>query len=229
MVDATASFEGNRLAATEALPRALPADSAGLSVSVADGSALAAYAEFCRSALFAPAQSAAWILNWAAHTGAGAVVATPGMEGRPVFAGAGSYPQRTVPRCPSWWAPCQRQPRRCRPRWLAEGDCRALRSISRQSAGPGPISTSIALERLLPDLEGTANPLASFPHFPSPNLSLAVDLAGSFDALLSRASGKRKRKKHRSQMRKFDAAGSIAASRPGHRKRRTGCSTHFSR
>jgi CelD/BcsL family acetyltransferase involved in cellulose biosynthesis len=65
----------------------------------------------------------------------------------------------------------------------------------------------IALERLLPDLDGVANPLASFPHFPSPNLSLAVDLAGGFDDLLSRASGKRKRKKHRSQTRKFEAVG----------------------
>ncbi|TIM19619.1 MAG: GNAT family N-acetyltransferase, partial [Mesorhizobium sp.] len=60
----------------------------------------------------------------------------------------------------------------------------------------------------LPDLEGIANPLASLPNFPSPNLSLAVDLAGGFDALLSRASGKRKRKKHRSQTRKFEAVGS---------------------
>ena len=44
--------------------------------------------------------------------------------------------------------------------------------------------------------------------FRSPNLSLAVDLDGGFDALLSRASGKRKRKKHRSQTRKFEAVGS---------------------
>ncbi|TIL50364.1 MAG: GNAT family N-acetyltransferase, partial [Mesorhizobium sp.] len=41
-----------------------------------------------------------------------------------------------------------------------------------------------------------------------PNLSLAVDLAGGFDALLSRASGKRRRKRHRSQARKFGAVGS---------------------
>ena len=46
------------------------------------------------------------------------------------------------------------------------------------------------------------------PILPSPNLSLAVDLGGGFDALLLRASGKRKRKKHRSQMRKFEAVGS---------------------
>ncbi|TIN24248.1 MAG: GNAT family N-acetyltransferase, partial [Mesorhizobium sp.] len=61
MVDAAASFDGNRLAATEASSRALPRDHAGLSISVASADGLAAYAEFCRSALFAPPQSAAWI------------------------------------------------------------------------------------------------------------------------------------------------------------------------
>ena len=56
MVDATASFDGNRLAATEASPRALPRDQAGPSTSVVSAEGLAAYAEFCRTALFAPAQ-----------------------------------------------------------------------------------------------------------------------------------------------------------------------------
>ncbi|TIW25336.1 MAG: GNAT family N-acetyltransferase, partial [Mesorhizobium sp.] len=65
------------------------------------------------------------------------------------------------------------------------------------------------LERLLPDLDGVGNPLAALPHFPSPNLSLGVDLDGGFDALLARASGKRKRKKHRSQTRKFEAVGAF--------------------
>ena len=210
MVDATASFEGNRLAATEASPRALPADSAGLSVSVADGSALAAYAEFCRSALFAPAQSAAWILNWAAHTEADAVVATLGTEGRPVFSLALEVTRSGPFRVARFMGGRHANGNfaAADPRWLAKADCRALRSILLAIGRTRPDIDLIALERLLPDLEGTPNPLASFPHFPSPNLSLAVDLAGGFDALLSRASGKRKRKKHRSQMRKFDAAGS---------------------
>ncbi|TIU13544.1 MAG: GNAT family N-acetyltransferase, partial [Mesorhizobium sp.] len=85
MVDATASFDGNRLEAMEAAPRALPADHPGLSVSVADGAALAAYTEFCRSALFAPAQSPAWILNWAKYAEADTVLATLNAEGRPAF------------------------------------------------------------------------------------------------------------------------------------------------
>ncbi|TIX09803.1 MAG: GNAT family N-acetyltransferase, partial [Mesorhizobium sp.] len=58
MVDATASFDGNRLAASETPPRTMPVGHAGLSVTIGDGAALATYARFCASALFAPAQSA---------------------------------------------------------------------------------------------------------------------------------------------------------------------------
>ncbi len=85
MVDATASFDGNRLAATEASPRTLPRDQAGPSTSVVSAEGLTAYAEFCRSALFAPAQSAAWVLNWAAQLDPDLLVATLSAEGRPVF------------------------------------------------------------------------------------------------------------------------------------------------
>ncbi|TIM24992.1 MAG: GNAT family N-acetyltransferase, partial [Mesorhizobium sp.] len=74
----------------------------------------------------------------------------------------------------------------------------ATRSMLAAIARARPDIDLVALERLLPDLDGIANPLLSLPHFPSPNLSLAVDLAGGFDALLSRASGKRRRKRHRS-------------------------------
>ncbi|RWP59475.1 MAG: GNAT family N-acetyltransferase, partial [Mesorhizobium sp.] len=94
------------------------------------------------------------------------------------------------------------------PSWLTKADGAAIRSMLAAVAKARPDIDLVALERLLPDLEGIANPLASLPSFPSPNLSLAVDLAGGFDALLSRASGKRKRKKHRSQTRKFEAVGS---------------------
>jgi len=86
MVDAMASFDGNRLAATEASPRALPKDAAGPSVSVVGADGLAAYAEFCRSALYAPAQGATWILNWAAQLEPDLLVATLTLGGKPVIA-----------------------------------------------------------------------------------------------------------------------------------------------
>ncbi|MEP6565617.1 MAG: GNAT family N-acetyltransferase, partial [Mesorhizobium sp.] len=210
MVDATASFDGNLLAASEASPRAVPVDQAGLSVSVADGAAIAAYTEFNRSALFAPAQSASWIGNWTAQAGPDALVATLSIEDRPVFALALEVTRTGPFRVARFMAGRHANGNfaAADPRWLAKPDASAVRSMLAAIGKSRPDIDLIALERLLPDLDGVANPLATFPHFPSPNLSLAVDLAGGFDSLLSRASGKRKRKKHRSQTRKFEAVGS---------------------
>ncbi len=70
-----------------------------------------------------------------------------------------------------------------------------------------PDVDALVLERLLPEHEGIANPLLALPHFPSPNVSRAVSLEGGFDALLSRVSGKRKKKSTAPQTRKFEAAG----------------------
>jgi len=210
MVDATASFDGNRLAATEASPRALPRDQAGLSISVVSADGLAAYAGFCRSALFAPAQSAAWILNWAAQVRPELLVATLSAESRPVFALALEIGRSGPFRIARFMGGRHANGNFVAgdPDWLAKADIPAIQSMLAAIAKARPDIDLVALERLLPDLDGVANPLASLPHFSSPNLSLAVDLAGGFDALLSRASGKRKRKKHRSQTRKFEAVGS---------------------
>ena len=65
----------------------------------------------------------------------------------------------------------------------------------------------VSLERQLDVLHGFRNPVLKLGADRSPNIALAVDLDGGFDALLSRASGKRKKKKVRSQVRKFEAAG----------------------
>ncbi|MER8414895.1 GNAT family N-acetyltransferase [Mesorhizobium sp. M0140] len=210
MVDATASFDGNRLAATEASSRALPRDHADLSISVASADGLAAYAEFCRSALFGPAQSAAWVQNWAAETRPDLLVATLSVEGKPVFSLALEVASKGLFRIARFMGGRHANGNfvAADPNWLAKADIPALRSVLAAIAKARPDIDLVALERLLPDLDGVANPLASLDHFSSPNLSLAVDLAGGFDALLSRASGKRKRKKHRSQIRKFEAVGS---------------------
>ncbi len=209
MVDAAASFDGNRLAATEASPRALPGDSTE-TVSVASSEALAEYADFCRSALFAPAQSPGWVRNWTAQVEPAPLIATLSVEGRPVFVLALEISRKGPFRVARFMGGRHANGNfaACDPRWLPEADLAAVRTMLSAISRVRPDIDLIALERLLPDLDGVANPLARLPHFPSPNLSLAVDLAGGFDALLARASGKRKRKKHRAQMRKFDAVGS---------------------
>lgn len=65
----------------------------------------------------------------------------------------------------------------------------------------------LALERMSPSLGGMANPLVPVASGASPDVALSVSLEGGFDALLERSSGKRKRKKYRSQLRKFETAG----------------------
>jgi len=97
-------------------------------------------------------------------------------------------------------------------------DAPAIRSLFKAIAKARQDIDLVSLERLLPDLDGVANPFAAMPGFPSPNLALAVDLEGGFDALLSRASGKRKRKKHRSQTRKFEAVGPFRRIEAGTRE-----------
>jgi CelD/BcsL family acetyltransferase involved in cellulose biosynthesis len=65
----------------------------------------------------------------------------------------------------------------------------------------------LALQRQAKAIGRDPNPLLHLPHRESQNIALAVDLEGGFDAVLARTSGKRKCKKHRSQIRKFEAAG----------------------
>ncbi|QPC93521.1 GNAT family N-acetyltransferase [Mesorhizobium sp. INR15] len=210
MVDAAASFDGIRLAATEASSRALPRDQAGLSISVVSAAGLPAYAEFCRTALFAPAQSAAWILNWATQVRPDVVLAMLSVDDMPVFSLALEVTQSGPFRIARFMSDRHANGNfaAADADWLAKADMPAIRSVLSAIAKARPDIDLVALERLLPDLDGIANPLALLPHFASPNLSLAVDLIGGFDALLSRASGKRKRKKHRSQTRKFEVVGS---------------------
>jgi CelD/BcsL family acetyltransferase involved in cellulose biosynthesis len=84
---------------------------------------------------------------------------------------------------------------------------RQMAAAFRAVAAARPDVDMIALERLAPSLAGLGNPLDALPHAESPNIALAADLAGGFEALVDRMSGKRKRKKHRAQLRKFEAAG----------------------
>ncbi|TIN84651.1 MAG: GNAT family N-acetyltransferase [Mesorhizobium sp.] len=131
MVDATASFDGNRLAATEASSRPLPRDHAGLSISVASTDGLAAYAEFCRSALFGPAQSAAWVQNWAAETRPDLLVATLSAEGKPVFSLALEVAARGPFRIARFMGGRHANGNfvAADPNWLAKADIPALRSV----------------------------------------------------------------------------------------------------
>jgi len=211
MVDAAASFDGNRVATNEASARPVQARHVDPTVAATGSTGLADYAEFCASALFAPAQSASWVGNWAEATGADIVVATLGIAAHPALSLALEIVRRGPFKVARFAGGRHANGNFAAtdPRFLPAIDNAAIGALFAAIHKARPDIDLIALERLLPDLDGVANPLAAMPHFTSPNLALAVDLDGGFDALLSRASGKRKRKKHRSQTRKFEAVGSF--------------------
>ena len=172
------------------------------------GAALDAYEALAGQAVFTPPQGPAWIRTWTAEARADAVVATLSVGGVPAFALAlevvRSGPFRVArfmgaSHANGNFAPVVGTAPRLR---RADMD-RVVAEIARTR----PDIDMIALERMVAEHDGIANPLLALPGVASPNISLAVDLDGGFDALLKRSSGKRKRKKHRSQIRKFEAAG----------------------
>jgi CelD/BcsL family acetyltransferase involved in cellulose biosynthesis len=207
MVDAAMSFRSQSAGAmtSSASPQA---GSPKLSVSILTATDLAAYAELARKGLYAPVQHPLWIEEWVANAASDGFIAVAALNGSPVLALAleivRSGPFR-VARFMSGRHANGNFPA-ADPAFLAEGGFNAA-AIMSAIRFARPNIDALVLERLLPDLDGIANPLLALPHFPSPNVSLAVSLHGGFDALLSRVSGKRKKKKHRSQTRKFEAAG----------------------
>ena len=164
MVDAAASFDGNRLAATEASPRALPAMPRAVGFRRRRAEGLAAYAGFCRSALFAPAQGAIWILQLGR---AGQAGSHRGDAQRSKASRSFALALEVVSRGPFRVARfmggrhANGNFAAADPQWLARADGAAIRSMLAAIAKARPDIDLIALERLLPDLDGVANPLAS--------------------------------------------------------------------
>ncbi|WP_292894895.1 MULTISPECIES: GNAT family N-acetyltransferase [unclassified Nitratireductor] len=185
----------------------------GLSVEVCDASAavLRRYREDCAEACFMPAQSPDWVSAWTRHTphpsiivrlcdGQGHLlslaleVVQKGRFRIARFIGDrhanGNFPALHVRLCDGF----------------PKTHLTALRDGIRQAR---PEIDVLVLERQLRECAGQDNPLLGWPHSDSPNVSLAVNLDGGFDAVLARSSGKRKRKQHRSQARKLEAAGKV--------------------
>ncbi|HEY6633926.1 MAG TPA: GNAT family N-acetyltransferase [Rhizobiaceae bacterium] len=205
MVDAATSF---RSLSAKAMTQSGSSKGGGLSVSILPANDLEAYSELGRNGLCAPAQHPLWIEEWQANVAPDGIIAMVEGNGRPVYALAleieRSGPFR-IARFMSGRHANGNFPA-ADPSFLEAGSFDPA-ALLRAVRAARPDIDALVLERLLPEHEGVANPLLALPNFPSPNVSLAVSLAGGFDVLLSRVSGKRKKKKHRSQTRKFEAAG----------------------
>lgn len=72
----------------------------------------------------------------------------------------------------------------------------------------------VSLTRQMGELGNVPNPLMQIPSRVNANISLAITLDGNFETILARGNAKRKKKKHRHDMRRFEDAGgfSIAAA-----------------
>ncbi len=170
-----------------------------------DDEARAAYAAFCRSAQPSTPQNPAFVEAWADEPGSDTVLVSLKRNGRAAL----MFVVEIVPHGRATIAryPGGRHANGSFPAFAGmdfTGLDQALRTALREAR---PDVDLILLERNEVVRAGRANPFHTPTSTQSPNVALAVDLDGGFDALLERTSGKRKRKKHRSQIRKFEAVG----------------------
>lgn len=208
MVDAAAKMEGRQ--ATAAMTHR---STSGMRADVLSGApALAAYRAFAGDAVLAPAQHPDWVDGWAMSVNAEVIVVMVITGGQPVLA----LPLEIVREAGL------RVARPCGGRH-ANGAFPAIKHGAALPFAPQELTDAIAgalktsglglhllkLERLQPEIDGVSNPLILPTSTISPNVALACDLAGGFEAVMERHSGKRKRKKHRNHARKFEEIGSI--------------------
>ncbi|WP_309086565.1 GNAT family N-acetyltransferase [Chelativorans sp.] len=188
-----------------------PAGGFSATVLSADAAGLEAYAAFCAGAVYPPPQDPLWADAWLGNAGEEGVVALLSRDGAPALALALEVvrigPLR-IARFPGGQHANGNFPVLHPDALPAEGDrMDAARSLVGAIGSARPQIDMLALERQQKAFRGLPNPLLALPHTVSPNLSLAVDLTGGFDRLLKGGSGRRRRKKNRSQTRKMEAAG----------------------
>ncbi|MEX0344034.1 MAG: GNAT family N-acetyltransferase [Rhizobiaceae bacterium] len=176
---------------------------------VSGAEAAQCHASVCEDLCPAPSQHPVWVANWMSHSGTDAFVAVVcDVHEEPVL----SLPLQTSVSGGVKVATYQSGSH-------ANGNFPAIRPGSQpvpqavlvglveEIAKARPDIDLLLLERQAATSNGVENPFLAFPHSDSPNPALAVSLDGGFDAVLARSSGKRKRKKHRSQVRKFESLG----------------------
>lgn len=209
MVDATVPFERNDSATHGRSPRVMREAQVARTFSISNGDDLGSYRDLCQNALVAPAQTSEWVGHWITEVRPDTVIAELSIEGRPVFALALEVERRGPFRIARFMGGRHANGNFCATDriWAGSATAEDFDALFRALSKTRPDIDLIALERLSPDLDGIPNPLTNLPHSPSPNLALAVDLDGGFDSMLARSNAKRRRKKHRSQTRKFEAVG----------------------
>ena len=211
MMDTASSTASPDRSKTVAMRAASSETRVTASVESASPVSLGAYEELCRTSIFGAAQSPSWVSNWTAACKPDAIIATLYADDRAVLAlplevvsvGPFRIAQFMSGRHANGNFPPADQA------WLPGASSRSLEALLGAISRSRPDIDVVALHRLMPELEDKPNPFLSFPSFTSPNIALAVDLAGGFEALLERPNGVRKHKKYRSQARKLEAFGPL--------------------
>ncbi|GAA2824602.1 CelD/BcsL family acetyltransferase involved in cellulose biosynthesis [Aminobacter aminovorans] len=203
MVDATAPSENNTL-----LRHAATTGDATTAIALpVSRDVLSAYGKF--TSIYAPAQSPEWVSTWIDANKPDAMLATLSTNGRPVLSVAlevgregpfriarflgGKHANGNFPASDK--------------NWLVAANAQDIGVLVRAIGKARPDIDLVAFDRLIGDFKGLPNPLLKLPSAQSPNVALAVDLDGGFEQVLTRTSGKKKRKRHRSQERKYEAVG----------------------
>ncbi len=170
-------------------------------------------------AIYAPPQGVDWIRAWSSEVNGDLVIVTLQERGATVFA----LPLEVVDSGPiriaryAGGSHANGNFGAGLPSFLESAEASDMRALMDALHRARPDIDLVCMDRQLESHRGYKNPVLLLGRSPSPDIALAVDLDGGFDTILARASGKRKRKKNRSQIRKFEAAGGyriIEASSP---------------
>lgn len=177
------------------------------------GAALDSYEALAQNSVVAAPQHPLWVRCWVEETRPDYLVASLRIDGAAIFAVALEVERQGSLRIARYmggshangnFAPAAAA-------WLESASAADLRALVHAIAKARPDIDLIHLERQLPEAGGRRNPLLFLPSMPSPNIALSLDLSQGIEAVLERTNGKRKRKKQRAQMRKFEAAGGYRA------------------
>ncbi len=183
------------------------------SVSLASQSALRDYEQLCDVAVHAPPQGPLWVRNWSRHHPDTSIIATLSVDGRPVFALALEMVALGPLRIARFMGGCHANGNfpATDPTLLDQATPTAFAALFDALAGFRPAIDVVLLDRLLPVSDAMPlsrpNPLLALRPFDSPDISLAVNLSGGFEAMIASPEGRGKHKRYRSQARKFAAAG----------------------
>lgn len=202
MVDATAAKKNSALR-----PAADFGDTATAVAFPLSSEVLDAYGSF--TDIYAPAQSPEWVSAWTDTNKPDAIIATLITKGRPVLAVALEVSREGPFRIARFLGGTHANgnfPAVDR-NWLETANTHDIDALVGSIRQARPDVDLVAFDRLIAEFNNLPNPLLKLGSAPSPNVALAVNLDGGFEAVLTRTNGKKKRKRHRSQERKYEAVG----------------------